>query len=36
MDRFSRAFTMVTDGATVMERVANASVSKEIHNPDGT
>ena len=36
MDRFARAFTMVEGGAAVMARVANALVSKEIHNPDET
>ena len=36
LDVFMRGFTMVTDGAAVMARVANASVSRDIHTPDET
>ena len=34
MDHFFCDFTIVTDGAAVMARVANVSVSREIHAPD--
>ena len=33
---FSRDFTILSDFAAVMARVANASVSREIHAPDKT
>ena len=36
LDVFMRGFTIVTDGAAVMARVANASVSRDIHRPDET
>ncbi len=36
MDNILGGFTMVTDGAAVMARVANASVSREIQEPDET
>ena len=36
LERFMQGFTMVTDGAAVMARVANASASKDIHKPDET
>lgn len=36
MDRFTRGFTIVTDGDAVMASVANTSVSHEIHNPEET
>ena len=31
-----KEFTMVTDGTAAMGRVANASISRELHNPDET
>ena len=34
LDTFLKIFAMVTDGAAVMARVANASVSREVHAPD--
>lgn len=34
--RFHGKLTMLTDGTTVMARVANASVSTELHKPDET
>ncbi len=36
MDYILRGFTMVTDEAAVMARIAYASVSREIHQPDET
>ena len=33
LDDFMKEFTMVTDGAEVMARVANASKSRELYNP---
>ena len=36
LDTFMRDFAMVTDGAAVMARVANASVSRDINAPDET
>ena len=36
MDHFFLGFTIVTDGAAVMAKVANASVSRGIHAPDDT
>ena len=33
---FTREFIIVTDGATVLAKFAGASVSREIHLPDGT
>ncbi len=36
MDHFFRGFTIVTDGAAVMAKVANASVSRGIHTSDET
>ena len=34
MEDLLQDFTTVTDGAAVMARVANASVSRELHTPD--
>ncbi len=34
LDHFLKYFAMVTDSAAVMARVANASVSHELHSPD--
>ena len=36
MEYFSRGFTIVADGAAVMVRVVNSSVSREIHAPSET
>ena len=36
IDRFARAFTVVTDRTTVTAHVVNVLVSEEIHNPDET
>ena len=36
LDHFMKYFTMVTDSAAVMARVANASVSHDKHEPDET
>ncbi len=36
LHKFMRGFAMVTDGAAVMARVANASISRDIHAPDKT
>ena len=36
MEYFSCGFTMVTDDAAVMARVANASILREIHAPSET
>ncbi len=36
LDHFLKNITMVTDSASVMARVANASVSAELHGPDET
>ena len=36
LEQFMQGFTVVTDGAAVMARVANASLSKDIHKPNET
>ena len=36
MEELMRDFTMITDGAAVMEKFANASVSRDLHDPDET
>lgn len=36
MEHFSRSFTTLPDGTTVIERAANVSISKKIHAPSET
>ena len=36
LEKFMQGFTMVADRAAVMARIANDSVSKDIHKPDET